>query len=211
MKKIFGEFKDFIAKGNVIDLAVGVIIGGAFSGIVTSLVNDIVTPLITLITGRLAFADMFVVLTKGVEEVPATLAAAQEAGISTLNYGLFIQGVINFLITAFVIFLLVKGINTLNDKFTKKEEEPAPAEPTTKICPFCKKPRMSLPEENELMILSSEAEDKVEIVEQMVKERVKPKKIIYSDIGPIITSHAGTGVIGVYFKHKKSYTEYENN
>ena len=96
MKKIFGEFKDFIAKGNVIDLAVGVIIGGAFGSIVTSLVNDIVTPLITLITGRLAFADMFVVLTKGVEEVPATLAAAQEAGISTLNYGLFIQGVINF-------------------------------------------------------------------------------------------------------------------
>ncbi|MBQ8183034.1 MAG: large conductance mechanosensitive channel protein MscL [Clostridia bacterium] len=137
MKKFFGEFKDFIAKGNVIDLAVGVIIGGAFSGIVTSLVNDIVTPLITLITGRLAFADMFIVLTKDVAEVPATLAAAQEAGLSTLNYGLFIQGVINFLITAFVIFLMVKAINKVRTLGAKKEEAVEEA-PTTKVCPFCK-------------------------------------------------------------------------
>ena len=139
MKKFFGEFKDFIAKGNVIDLAVGVIIGGAFSGIVTSLVNDIITPLITLITGKLAFADMFVVLTKGLaeSEIPKTLAAAQEAGISTLNYGLFIQGVINFIITAFVIFLLVKFINKIRTMGAKKEEE-VEAAPTTKVCPFCK-------------------------------------------------------------------------
>ncbi len=139
MKKFFGEFKDFIAKGNVIDLAVGVIIGGAFSGIVTSLVNDIVTPLITLITGKLAFADMFVVLTKGLaeSEIPKTLAAAQEAGISTLNYGLFIQGVINFIITAFVIFLLVKSINKIRTMGAKKEEVVEEA-PTTKVCPFCK-------------------------------------------------------------------------
>ena len=137
MKKFFGEFKDFIATGNVIDLAVGVIIGGAFSGIVTSLVNDIVTPLITLITGRLAFADMFIVLTKDVAEVPATLAAAQEAGLSTLNYGLFIQGVINFLITAFVIFLMVKAINKVRTLGAKKEEAVEEA-PTTKVCPFCK-------------------------------------------------------------------------
>ena len=137
MKKFFGEFKDFIAKGNVIDLAVGVIIGGAFSGIVTSLVNDIVTPLITLITGKLAFADMFVVLTRGLaeSEIPKTLAAAQEAGISTLNYGLFIQGVINFIITAFVIFLLVKFINKIRTMGAKKEAEEAPV---TKVCPFCK-------------------------------------------------------------------------
>ena len=138
MKKIFGEFKDFIAKGNVIDLAVGVIIGGAFSGIVTSLVNDIVTPLITLITGRLAFADMFLILGKDGVEVPAdmTLAAAQELGLSTLNYGLFVQGVINFIITAFVIFLLVKFINKIRTMGAKKEvvEEA----PTTKVCPFCK-------------------------------------------------------------------------
>lgn len=137
MKKFFGEFKDFIAKGNVIDLAVGVIIGGAFSGIVTSLVNDIVTPLITLITGRLAFSDMFVVLTKGVEEIPATLAEAQELGLSTLNYGLFVQGVINFIITAFVIFLLVKFINKIRTMGAKKEEVVEEA-PTTKVCPFCK-------------------------------------------------------------------------
>ncbi len=139
MKKFFGEFRDFIAKGNVIDLAVGVIIGGAFSGIVTSLVNDIVTPLITLITGKLAFADMFVVLTKGLAEsdIPKTLAAAQEAGISTLNYGLFIQGVINFIITAFVIFLLVKFINKIRTMSAKKEEAVEEA-PATKVCPFCK-------------------------------------------------------------------------
>ena len=137
MKKFFGEFKDFIAKGNVIDLAVGVIIGGAFSGIVTSLVNDIVTPLITLITGRLAFSDMFVVLAKGVEEIPATLAEAQELGLSTLNYGLFVQGVINFIITAFVIFLLVKFINKIRTMGAKKEEVVEEA-PTTKVCPFCK-------------------------------------------------------------------------
>ncbi len=139
MKKFFGEFKDFIAKGNVIDLAVGVIIGGAFGSIVTSLVNDIVTPLITLITGKLAFADMFVVLTKGLTEaeIPKTLAAAQEAGISTLNYGLFIQGVINFIITAFVIFLLVKFINKIRTMSAKKEEAVEEA-PTTKVCPFCK-------------------------------------------------------------------------
>ncbi len=138
MKKFFGEFKDFIAKGNVIDLAVGVIIGGAFSGIVTSLVNDIVTPLITLITGRLAFADMFVVLTKGLAEadIPTTLQAAQEAGISTLNYGLFIQGVINFIITAFVIFLLVKFINKIRTMGAKKEAVEEALE--TKVCPFCK-------------------------------------------------------------------------
>lgn len=137
MKKFFGEFKDFIAKGNVIDLAVGVIIGGAFSGIVTSLVNDVVTPLITLVTGSLAFSDMFIVLTKDVADVPATLAAAQEAGISTLNYGLFIQGVINFLITAFVIFLMVKAINKARTLGAKKEETVEEA-PTTKVCPFCK-------------------------------------------------------------------------
>lgn len=139
MKKFFGEFKDFIAKGNVIDLAVGVIIGGAFSGIVTSLVNDIVTPLITLITGRLAFADMFLILGKNGIEIPVdmTLVAAQEAGLSTLNYGLFIQGVINFIITAFVIFLLVKFINKIRTIGAKKEETVEEA-PATKVCPFCK-------------------------------------------------------------------------
>ena len=130
----FKEFKDFISKGNVIDLAVGVIIGGAFSGIVNNLVTNIVTPAISLLTGKVSFTDMFIALDGGEY---ATLAAAQEAGAATLNYGLFIQAVIDFIITAFVIFLLVKGINKIRS-LGKKEEEAAPAAPTTKVCPFCK-------------------------------------------------------------------------
>lgn len=133
MKKFFGEFKDFIAKGNVIDLAVGVIIGGAFSGIVTSLVENIITPVISLLTGKVAFADLFIAL-DGNEY--ATLEAAATAGASTINYGLFIQGVIDFLITAFVIFLLVKGINKI--RTAGKKEEAVEEAATTKICPFCK-------------------------------------------------------------------------
>ena len=130
---VFKEFKDFISKGNVIDLAVGVIIGSAFSGIVTNLVTNIVTPAISLLTGKMSFTDMFIVLGEGKY---ATLAAAQEAGASTLNYGLFIQAVIDFLITAFVIFLLVKGINKIRG--LGKKEEAVEAAPTTKVCPFCK-------------------------------------------------------------------------
>ena len=130
----FKEFKDFISKGNVIDLAVGVIIGGAFSGIVNNLVTNIVTPAISLLTGKVSFTDLFIALDGGEY---ATLAAAQEAGAATLNYGLFIQAVIDFIITAFVIFLLVKGINKIRS-LGKKEEEAVEAAPTTKVCPFCK-------------------------------------------------------------------------
>ena len=130
----FKEFKDFISKGNVIDLAVGVIIGGAFSGIVTNLVTNIITPAISLLTGKISFTDLFIALDGGEY---ATLAAAQEAGAATLNYGLFIQAVIDFIITAFVIFLLVKGINKIRS-LGKKEEEAVEAAPTTKVCPFCK-------------------------------------------------------------------------
>ncbi len=131
---VFKEFKDFISKGNVIDLAVGVIIGGAFSGIVTNLVTNIITPAISLLTGRISFTDLFIALDGGEY---ATLAAAQEAGAATLNYGLFIQAVIDFIITAFVIFLLVKGINKIRN-MGKKEEVVVEAAPTTKVCPFCK-------------------------------------------------------------------------
>lgn len=134
MKKFFGEFKEFIAKGNVIDLAVGVIIGGAFQSIVKNLVENMITPVISLLTKQVSFTDMFVAL-DGNEY--ATLAAAQEAGAATLNYGLFIQAVIDFLITAFVIFLLVKGINKIRN-MGKKEEAPVEEAPTTKVCPFCK-------------------------------------------------------------------------
>ncbi|MBO5895951.1 MAG: large conductance mechanosensitive channel protein MscL [Clostridia bacterium] len=132
MKKFFGEFKKFIAQGNVIDLAVGVIIGGAFSNIVKSLVENVITPAISVLTKNIAFADLFYAL-DGKEY--ATLAIAQEAGAATINYGLFIQGVIDFIITAFVIFLMVKVINKIRDA-GKKEE--APAAPTIKECPFCK-------------------------------------------------------------------------
>ncbi len=132
MRKFFGEFKKFIAQGNVIDLAVGVIIGGAFSGIVKSLVENIITPAISVLTKNIAFTDLFYAL-DGKEY--ATLAAAQEAGAATINYGIFIQGVIDFIITAFVIFLMVKVINKIREA-GKKEE--APAAPATKECPFCK-------------------------------------------------------------------------
>ena len=128
------EFKDFISRGNVIDLAVGVIIGGAFSGIVNNLVTNIVTPVISIVTGKVSFTDMFIAL-DGAEY--ATLAAAQEAGAATVNYGLFVQAVIDFILTAFVIFLLVKGINKIRG-IGKKEEAPVEEVPTTKVCPFCK-------------------------------------------------------------------------
>ena len=123
------EFKKFIARGNVIDLAIGVIIGGAFGQIVTSLVNDIIMPPIGLLLGNADFSDLFIDLSgEGYE----SLAAAQEAGAATINYGLFINTVINFIIVAFVIFLIVRQINRM-----KRKEEAPPAEPTTKECPHC--------------------------------------------------------------------------
>lgn len=128
--KMMEEFKKFALKGNMIDLAVGVIIGGAFNSIVSSLVNDIIMPVLSLFTGKLDFANWFIALDGNTY---MTMAEAQEAGAATLNYGNFISGIINFVIMAFVVFMLVKGINKM-----KKEEAPAPAAPTTKKCPFCK-------------------------------------------------------------------------
>ena len=131
MKKIFKEFGEFIKRGNVIDLAVAVVIGGAFSNIVTSLVNDVIMPVISLATGGIDFTNLFVSLNG---QSYATLAEAQEAGASVLAYGSFIQAVINFLIIAFVIFLVVKAMNKAMDKMSKlkkkqeegkKEEAPA--------------------------------------------------------------------------------------
>ena len=127
-ENIIKEFKEFISKGNVMDLAVGVIIGGAFGKIVTSLVNDVIMPIIGILTGGINFADRFINLS-GTEY--ATIAAAEEAGAAILKYGAFIQNIIDFLIIAFVIFIVIKQINRF-----KREEEPAPA--TTKECPFCK-------------------------------------------------------------------------
>ena len=137
MKGFLGEFKKFIMRGNVIDLAVGVIIGGAFQAIVNSLVNDIVSPVLSLATKGVNFADKFIVLTTD-EVAFATVEAAKEAGYATLNYGGFITAVINFLIMAIVIFMLVKTINKVSEIGKKKEEEAAPAAPTQKVCPFCK-------------------------------------------------------------------------
>lgn len=133
-KGFAAEFKKFIMRGNVIDLAVGVIVGGAFQTIVKSLVDDVVMPVISLATKGVDFANWFIALDGGEY---ATLEAAQAAGASVLSYGNFISAVLNFLIMAFVVFLLVKGINTIADK-TKNKEEEAPAAPTTKECPFCK-------------------------------------------------------------------------
>ncbi|MBO6242883.1 MAG: large conductance mechanosensitive channel protein MscL [Butyrivibrio sp.] len=131
-KSLAGEFREFIMRGNVLDMAVGVIIGGAFQKIITSLVDDIIMPVISLLTGGIDFNNMFVSL-DGSQY--ATLDAAKEAGAATLNYGTFITVVINFILMAFVIFLLVKFMNSVSNKI-KKEEEQAPA--TTKICPRCK-------------------------------------------------------------------------
>lgn len=125
------EFKTFIMKGNILDLAVAVVIGGAFGAIVTSLVNDILMPVIGLITGRVDFKGLFLSL-DGNDY--ASLKAAQEAGAPTLNYGLFIQATINFLIIAFVIFLVVRAAKRAQDILDGEEEAAAP---TTKECPFC--------------------------------------------------------------------------
>ncbi|MBQ8466219.1 MAG: large conductance mechanosensitive channel protein MscL [Prevotella sp.] len=117
------EFKEFAMKGNVMDMAVGVIIGGAFGKIVTSLVNDVLMPLISVVTGGISFTDLFVNLSDDVKY--KTLAEAQEAGASVFAYGQFIQNIIDFIIIAFCIFLMIKGMNKLN----RKKEEPAPEAP----------------------------------------------------------------------------------
>ena len=130
---MFKEFKEFILRGNVIDLAVGVIMGGAFNAVVKSLVDDVIMPPIGLLLGGLNFSDLFILLKAGLPAPPyASLADAQAAGAVTINYGVFINAVISFLIVAFVVFLLIRNINRL-----RREEEAPPAEPTTKECPFC--------------------------------------------------------------------------
>jgi large conductance mechanosensitive channel len=110
------EFRDFAIKGNVVDLAIGVIIGAAFGSIVSSLVDDVAMPVIGLILGRVDFSNMFIVLNNPNNVAVASLAAAKEAGVATLNIGLFINAVVKFTIVAFVLFLVVKGINTIRNK-----------------------------------------------------------------------------------------------
>lgn len=127
------EFKEFAMRGNVVDMAVGIIIGGAFATIVKSLVADVIMPPIGLLLGGVDFTDLFVLLKEGSTAAPyATLAAAQEAGAVVISYGVFINAVISFIIVAFAVFLLIRSINRL-----RREEEAPPAAPTTKDCPFC--------------------------------------------------------------------------
>ena len=121
------EFKEFVMRGNVMDLAVGVIIGAAFGKIVGSLVNDVLMPMIGLLLGRVDFGNLFVTLGAGTF---ATIADAKKAGVATLNYGVFLNTTIEFLIVAFAIFVVVKQVNRLR--------RPAPAAaPATRECPFC--------------------------------------------------------------------------
>ena len=130
---MLNEFKDFIAKGNVMDMAVGIIIGAAFTAIVTSLVGDLINPIIGLFMGGVDFTNNYAVLSGDVPE-GASLEAARETGAAVFAYGAFIMAVINFLIIAFVVFMLVKQVNKVKDAATKEEEaaeeEAAPAGPT---------------------------------------------------------------------------------
>jgi large conductance mechanosensitive channel len=131
---MFKEFKEFAMRGNVMDMAIGIVIGAAFGTIIKSLVADVIMPPIGLLLGGVDFSNLFIVLKQGAEIAGpyAALADAQSAGAVTLNYGMFINTVISFIIVAFAIFMLVKSMNA-----AKREEEAPPAEPTTKNCPQC--------------------------------------------------------------------------
>ncbi|HEY9050917.1 MAG TPA: large conductance mechanosensitive channel protein MscL [Gammaproteobacteria bacterium] len=130
---MFKEFKQFAMRGNVVDMAVGIIIGGAFGTIVKSLVSDVMMPPIGLLLGGVDFSDLFITLKEGATAGPyTTLANAQAAGAVTISYGLFLNAVISFMIVAFAVFLLIKAIN----KLQREKEQPA-ADPTTKECPHC--------------------------------------------------------------------------
>lgn len=127
-----GEFREFIMRGNVMDLAIGVIIGGAFQKIVTSLVDDIIMPVVSQLFGGLDFSNYFLALDGNHYK---TMAEAEAAGVATLNYGSFITVIINFVLMALVIFILIKCVNRLMDRVKGAQEE---ADPTEKECPFCK-------------------------------------------------------------------------
>jgi large conductance mechanosensitive channel len=127
------DFKEFAMRGNVVDMAVGIIIGAAFGTIVKSLVADVIMPPIGLLLGNVDFSNLFIVLKEGATAGPfATIAEAQKAGAVTINYGVFINTIISFIIVAFAVFLVIRAINKL-----KREEEAPPEEPTTKECPYC--------------------------------------------------------------------------
>lgn len=139
MKNFVNEFKKFAMRGNVIDMAVGIIIGAAFGKIVDSLVKDIIMPPIGILLGKIDFANLFFVLNDGAVPGPyVSLDAAKEAGAVTMNVGMFINATISFIIVAFAVFVLIKAINTLQEKMLAAEQkEEKAAAPTTKKCPFC--------------------------------------------------------------------------
>lgn len=146
MKKLFQEFQAFIVKGNAMDLAIGIIIGSAFSAVVNSIVENLMMPPFGLLLGRVDFQDLFIILRQADPMVPpnATLEMAREAGAVTFNYGLFLTDLFSFILLGFGVFLIVRGINRLNrkanlikDKMVTREEEIV--EPTEKDCPFCLK------------------------------------------------------------------------
>jgi large conductance mechanosensitive channel len=124
------EMKEFIARGNVFDLAVGIVIGAAFTAVINSFVKDLLMPIIGFILGGADFTNYFIVLKGPAGATFATLAAAQDAGAVTVNWGLFLNGLINFLIVALVLFFLIKGVNRLY-------KQPVPPSPDTKECPYC--------------------------------------------------------------------------
>jgi large conductance mechanosensitive channel len=128
---MFKEFREFVMRGNVVDMAVGIVIGAAFGAIIKSLVDDVIMPPIGLLLGNADFSNMFIVLKEGAKAAPyLSVAAAKEAGAVTLNYGVLVNAIVSFTIVAFAVFLLIRSINRL-----KREE--APADPTTKDCPRC--------------------------------------------------------------------------
>lgn len=131
---MFKEFKEFAMRGNVVDMAVGIIIGAAFGKIVDSMVADVIMPPIGLLLGSVDFTNLYIVLKEGATTLAAgaPLAEAKKAGAVTLNYGQFINFIISFVIVAFAVFLLIRAMNRL-----KRQEEAAPAAPTTKDCPYC--------------------------------------------------------------------------
>ena len=139
IKNILVEFKKFAMRGNVMDMAVGIIIGAAFGKIVDSLVKDIIMPPLGWLMGRVGFANKYWVLPVNDVKGPfASLDAAQKAGAVTVNWGLFLNTIISFIIVAFAVFMLIKAMNTLQSKLDAKEKkEAAAAAPVTKICPFC--------------------------------------------------------------------------
>jgi large conductance mechanosensitive channel len=127
------EFREFVLRGNVVDMAIGIIVGAAFGTIVEALVDSVIMPPVGLLLGGVDFTNFFILLKAGSPAAPyASLADAQAAGAVTINYGLFINAVVSFLIVAFTMFLLIRSVNRL-----KREEEAPPVEPTTKECPYC--------------------------------------------------------------------------